>query len=202
MFADHLLVGRAIAAVDIVVCDAAIDHWISGPRSRRTREVCDADLRSAGARSPTPGISRSIINSGMPHLLKLSVFDVFAPLSPSVLRAQARVLFERWHSGLERRKIALVVCSTRLIETGRKLGAKSLGALIFQTITIVNCRQPAAFSFLASIGHMRRSTMATNRSGRSKRGFAAMDPAKQREIASKGGRRKKPRGGRKSSSAR
>ncbi len=152
MFADHLLVGRAIAAVDIVVCDAAIDHWISGPRSRRTEhEVCDVDLRSAGARSPTPGISPSIINSGMPHLLKLSVFDVFAPLSPSVLRAQARVLFERWHSGLERRKIALVVCSTRLIETGRKLGAKSLGGLIFQTITIVNCRQPAAFSFLSQL---------------------------------------------------
>ena len=30
--------------------------------------------------------------------------------------------------------------------------------------------------------------MPTNRSGGSKRGFAAMDPAKQREIASKGGR--------------
>ena len=30
--------------------------------------------------------------------------------------------------------------------------------------------------------------MATSRSGRSKRGFAAMDPAKQREIASKGGK--------------
>ena len=30
--------------------------------------------------------------------------------------------------------------------------------------------------------------MATNRSGGSKRGFAAMDPAKQREIASKGGK--------------
>ena len=30
--------------------------------------------------------------------------------------------------------------------------------------------------------------MPTNRSGGSKRGFAAMDPAKQREIASKGGK--------------
>ena len=30
--------------------------------------------------------------------------------------------------------------------------------------------------------------MATTRSGGSKRGFAAMDPAKQREIASKGGK--------------
>ena len=30
--------------------------------------------------------------------------------------------------------------------------------------------------------------MAVTKSGGSKRGFAAMDPAKQREIASKGGR--------------
>jgi general stress protein YciG len=30
--------------------------------------------------------------------------------------------------------------------------------------------------------------MAATKSGRSKRGFAAMDPAKQREIASKGGK--------------
>jgi len=30
--------------------------------------------------------------------------------------------------------------------------------------------------------------MATTNSGRAKRGFAAMDPAKQREIASKGGK--------------
>ena len=43
--------------------------------------------------------------------------------------------------------------------------------------------------------------MATNRSGRSKRGFAAMDPAKQREIASKGGKASHG-GGRKASSAR
>jgi general stress protein YciG len=43
--------------------------------------------------------------------------------------------------------------------------------------------------------------MATNRSGGSKRGFAAMDPAKQREIASKGGKASHG-GGRKSSSHR
>jgi general stress protein YciG len=43
--------------------------------------------------------------------------------------------------------------------------------------------------------------MATNTSGRSKRGFAAMDPAKQREIASKGGKASHG-GGRKSSSSR
>ena len=43
--------------------------------------------------------------------------------------------------------------------------------------------------------------MATNSSGRSKRGFAAMDPAKQREIASKGGKASHG-GGRKSSSHR
>jgi hypothetical protein len=47
----------------------------------------------------------------------------------------------------------------------------------------------------------RRIAMATNRSGASKRGFAAMDPAKQREIASKGGKASHG-GGRKSSSHR
>jgi general stress protein YciG len=34
----------------------------------------------------------------------------------------------------------------------------------------------------------RRRSMAATKSGGSKRGFAAMDPAKQREIASKGGK--------------
>jgi hypothetical protein len=34
----------------------------------------------------------------------------------------------------------------------------------------------------------RRRAMAATKSGGSKRGFAAMDPAKQREIASKGGK--------------
>jgi len=34
----------------------------------------------------------------------------------------------------------------------------------------------------------RRLKMAATKSGGSKRGFAAMDPAKQREIASKGGK--------------
>ncbi len=43
--------------------------------------------------------------------------------------------------------------------------------------------------------------MATKTSGRSKRGFAAMDPAKQREIASKGGKASHG-GGRKSSPSR
>jgi general stress protein YciG len=42
--------------------------------------------------------------------------------------------------------------------------------------------------------------MAPSRSGGSKRGFAAMDPAKQREIASKGGKASHG-GGRKSASA-
>jgi hypothetical protein len=46
-----------------------------------------------------------------------------------------------------------------------------------------------------------RSEMASSRSGGSKRGFAAMDPAKQREIASKGGKASHG-GGRKSSSQR
>jgi general stress protein YciG len=43
--------------------------------------------------------------------------------------------------------------------------------------------------------------MPTNRSGGSKRGFAAMDPEKQREIASKGGKASHG-GGRKSWSSR
>ena len=42
--------------------------------------------------------------------------------------------------------------------------------------------------------------MATTKSGGSKRGFAAMDPAKQREIASKGGKASHG-GGRKAASA-
>ena len=43
--------------------------------------------------------------------------------------------------------------------------------------------------------------MPSTKSGGSKRGFAAMDPAKQREIASKGGKASHG-GGRKSSSSR
>lgn len=43
--------------------------------------------------------------------------------------------------------------------------------------------------------------MAATKGGGSKRGFAAMDPAKQREIASKGGKASHG-GGRKASSAR
>jgi general stress protein YciG len=43
--------------------------------------------------------------------------------------------------------------------------------------------------------------MQATKSGGSKRGFAAMDPAKQREIASKGGKASHG-GGRKSSSSR
>jgi hypothetical protein len=47
----------------------------------------------------------------------------------------------------------------------------------------------------------REVEMPNTRSGGSKRGFAAMDPAKQREIASKGGKASHG-GGRKSSSSR
>jgi general stress protein YciG len=46
-----------------------------------------------------------------------------------------------------------------------------------------------------------RKQMAATKSGGSKRGFAAMDPAKQREIASKGGKASHG-GGRKASSHR
>ena len=48
---------------------------------------------------------------------------------------------------------------------------------------------------------MRRMSMAATKSSGSKRGFAAMDPAKQREIASKGGKASHG-GGRKASVAR
>jgi general stress protein YciG len=47
----------------------------------------------------------------------------------------------------------------------------------------------------------RRKQMAATKSGGSKRGFAAMDPAKQREIASKGGKASHG-GGRKAASSR
>jgi general stress protein YciG len=61
--------------------------------------------------------------------------------------------------------------------------------------------RPKIFAFrLLPTGNGRKD-MATNRSGGSKRGFAAMDPAKQREIASKGGKASHG-GGRKSSSSR
>jgi hypothetical protein len=46
-----------------------------------------------------------------------------------------------------------------------------------------------------------RKQMAATKSGGSKRGFAAMDPAKQREIASKGGKASHG-GGRKAASSR
>jgi general stress protein YciG len=50
--------------------------------------------------------------------------------------------------------------------------------------------------------HQQRSKhMAATKSGGSKRGFAAMDPAKQREIASKGGKASHG-GGRKASGSR
>jgi hypothetical protein len=48
---------------------------------------------------------------------------------------------------------------------------------------------------------VRRKHMAATKTGGSKRGFAAMDPAKQREIASKGGKASHG-GGRKASSSR
>jgi general stress protein YciG len=53
-----------------------------------------------------------------------------------------------------------------------------------------------------SIGfEMMEKSMPTRKTGGSKRGFAAMDPAKQREIASKGGKASHG-GGRKASSGR
>jgi general stress protein YciG len=51
------------------------------------------------------------------------------------------------------------------------------------------------------VRRVKEKAMATSKSKGSKRGFAAMDPAKQREIASKGGKASHG-GGRKSSRAR
>jgi general stress protein YciG len=48
---------------------------------------------------------------------------------------------------------------------------------------------------------LKEESMPTTKSGGSKRGFAAMDPAKQREIASKGGKASHG-GGRKAASSR
>ena len=55
--------------------------------------------------------------------------------------------------------------------------------------------------YRCAIRHLEIMIMATTRSGGSKRGFAAMDPAKQREIASKGGKASHG-GGRKASTSR
>ena len=52
-----------------------------------------------------------------------------------------------------------------------------------------------------AVAHRRKTMAGSKSSGGSKRGFAAMDPAKQREIASKGGKASHG-GGRKSSSSR
>ena len=61
--------------------------------------------------------------------------------------------------------------------------------------------EPAPNRRVAEAVSMRRLSMPTTSTGGSKRGFAAMDPAKQREIASKGGKASHG-GGRKASSAR
>ena len=66
-------------------------------------------------------------------------------------------------------------------------------------ISIVNRERQRAFALSQLLKKEER--MATSRSGGSKRGFAAMDPAKQREIASKGGKASHG-GGRKSSRSR
>jgi len=54
-------------------------------------------------------------------------------------------------------------------------------------ISIMNCRRNHAFRARLFTAICREKSMST-KSGGSKRGFAAMDPAKQREIASKGGK--------------
>jgi general stress protein YciG len=64
-----------------------------------------------------------------------------------------------------------------------------------------HCEPGPRCGVLESPNGIGRIDMASNRSGGSKRGFAAMDPAKQREIASKGGKASHG-GGRKSRSSR
>lgn len=66
------------------------------------------------------------------------------------------------------------------------------------SISIVNRDRNSALPAMHSGGDLR---MPATRTGGSKRGFAAMDPAKQREIASKGGKASHG-GGRKASTAR
>jgi hypothetical protein len=62
--------------------------------------------------------------------------------------------------------------------------------------------EPAASSGVFRRGNNKgEKAMPTMKRGSSKRGFAAMDPAKQREIASKGGKASHG-GGRKAASAR
>jgi len=71
--------------------------------------------------------------------------------------------------------------------------------LFLTSISMLN--RGAAIAFRGRRNGNGRSVMPTNRSGGSKRGFAAMDPAKQREIASKGGKASHG-GGRKSRASR
>jgi general stress protein YciG len=71
--------------------------------------------------------------------------------------------------------------------------------LFLTSISIVNPERQSAFAVSQLL--KKEDRMATSRSGGSKRGFAAMDPAKQREIASKGGKASHG-GGRKSSRSR
>jgi hypothetical protein len=66
------------------------------------------------------------------------------------------------------------------------------------SISILNCDENLALPVRRINGGKQ---MAATKSGGSKRGFAAMDPAKQREIASKGGKASHG-GGRKAASAR
>jgi hypothetical protein len=63
-----------------------------------------------------------------------------------------------------------------------------------------HCEPRLGAGVIVALESQGRSTMPSTRSGGSKRGFAAMDPAKQREIASKGG--KASHGGGRKSSAR
>jgi hypothetical protein len=71
------------------------------------------------------------------------------------------------------------------LESGAEL-AQKWG---FPTLTSISFVNLLLLETLAGIGISRLETeMQTTRTTTAKRGFAAMDPAKQREIASKGGK--------------
>jgi hypothetical protein len=79
--------------------------------------------------------------------------------------------------------------------------AKKICSAVQQFANLYQHYEPLHFPSVVPTPSGRRKQMAATKSGGSKRGFAAMDPAKQREIASKGGKASHG-GGRKAASSR
>jgi hypothetical protein len=95
-------------------------------------------------------------------------------------------------------------CSLLLLgsETETKSSSqRSLGRISTDVSNLDQHYEPAPKRRVGQPPSTRRVSMPATKSGGSKRGFAAMDPAKQREIASKGGKASHG-GGRKASSSR